>query len=156
MKKMIHASQSHTSASRREQEYLAGWQRERAELQNFRKRMHEQATRDQRQALRAVIEPLLGVADNFQAMIRHVPKELDGNAWVTGVVHIARQVEQLLAEYGITPIEAAGTVFDPSQHEAVEEVSDSDAPSGQVVEVLMPGYRLGEDVIRPARVKIAK
>ena len=156
MKKMIHARQTHSVASAREQEYLAGWQRERAELQNFRKRMHEQATREQRQALRAVIEPLLGVADNFQAMTRHVPKELEENAWVTGVMHIARQVEQLLTEYGITLIEAQGKAFDPSQHEAVEEVADSHAPSGQVVEVIMPGYRLGEDVIRPARVKIAQ
>lgn len=156
MNKMIHARRSHGLPSNKEQEYLAGWQRERAELQNFRKRMQEQATQDQRQALKAVIEPLLTVADNFQAMVRHVPKELDGNAWVAGVLHIARQVEQLLQEYGVTMIEAQGQQFDPTQHEAVEEITTDQAKSGQVIEVVMAGYRLGDSVIRPARVKIAK
>lgn len=153
---MIHARQSHTVSSPREQEYLSGWQRERAELQNFRKRMQEQSVAGRRQALKAIIEPLLLVADNFQAMVKHVPQELTGNAWVTGVLHIARQVEQLLAAYNVKTIDAVDTPFDPTRHEAVEEVANTGKTSGHVIEIVAPGYQIEEEVVRPARVKIAK
>lgn len=156
MNGMIHARQSHTVPSPREQEYLAGWQRERAALQNFRKRLQEHSLASQQQALRTVVQPLLLVADNFQAMVRHVPPELKGNAWVTGVLHIARQVEQLLREYGVHVIDALGQPFDPSRHEAVGHVTKDGVTSGHVVEVVSPGYRLGEEIIRPARVKVAE
>lgn len=156
MNDMIHARQSHSIVSSREQEYLAGWQRERAELQNFRKRMQEQATHGQRRALRAVVVPLLDIADNFHAALAHIPAELEGNAWVVGISHIARQVTQVLAEYGVVPIEALGKPFDPTRHEAVEVVSAPDVPSGHVVEVVASGYQLADEVIRPAKVKTAK
>lgn len=139
----------------KEQEYLAGWQRERAELQNFRKRTQAQALHNHQQALKTVLEPLLGVVDNFQAMMKHVPSELAQQAWVAGVLHIARQVEQLLDGYGVQVIEALGQPFDPLRHEAIESVDGAGKPSGQVVEVVTPGYLVGEEVIRPARVKIA-
>lgn len=154
---MIHARKSHTVvASNKEQEYLAGWQRERAELQNFRKRMQEQAVRGQQAALRAILEPLLDLADNFQAMVRHVPPALEQDAWVAGVLHIARQLDGLLADYNVRVIEAMGQPFDPARHEAIEHEQREGVPSGHVVEVVSRGYQLGDEVLRPAKVKIAK
>ncbi len=149
------ASENPVEGISKEQEYLEGWQRERAELQNFRKRTQEQALRNNQQALKAVLEPLLPVVDNFQAMMKHVPLELERQAWVAGVLHIARQVEQLLSEYGVRTIEALGQPFDALRHEAIESVVVAGTPSGQVVEVVTPGYLVGDEVIRPARVRIA-
>lgn len=137
-------------------EYLAGWQRARAELANFRKRMaEEQALRD-KQAKQRIIEDLIPLLDNFRVMVLHLPSEMKEDQWVQGVLHIAKQLEQLLDDYSVKPIEAEGEKFDPSLHEAVEYVTGSEAPGGVVADVLQTGYMMDGEVIRPAKVKVAK
>ncbi len=154
---MIHANTVHTASSpSREQEYLAGWQRARAELDNFRKRLDQEQSQQQLRLRQEVIVPLLGLADSFQTMVSHLPSDLANHAWAVGVVHVARQIKQILREYGVEPIEAVGDQFDPNKHEAVSKVSQLGATSGCVVEVLQTGYVLGDRVIRPAKVRIAK
>jgi molecular chaperone GrpE len=154
---MIHAEQAHHGGeSPKEKEYLEGWQRSRAELVNFRKRVAEQQSAYSQQALKQVIEPLLSLADNLRTMLAHQPAELKDHPWVTGVAHIARQMDQVLAEYGVTLIGETGSEFDPTLHEAIEHVDSAEHPSGQVVAVVQAGYRLGDDVIRPARVKVSR
>lgn len=152
---MIHAQQSHGHPSRQAQEYLEGWQRARAEFANFRSRMLEQQQHISRQAQRQAIEPLLAVTDNFRAVTQHVPQELRDNPWVQGVLHVSRQLEQLLTDLGVQIVEVAGVPFDPRQHEAVEEREDSTVPSGTVLSVLQVGYRLGDELVRPARVTVS-
>lgn len=151
----MYASSIHGQPSSKTSEYLAGWQRARADLDNFRKQAARHHSAEQERARAAVIEPLLTLSDNFAAMTQHVPTELQGNAWTTGVLHIARQLESLLATYNVERIAGAGDVFDPHQHEAIEKVADSSQPSGRVVEVVQPGYRVGERVLRPAKVRVA-
>jgi molecular chaperone GrpE len=153
---MIHARQSHAAGTGKEKEYLEGWQRSRAEFLNFRRRMHEQQSELEQRLLVKVIEPLLAIADNFQAMVQHVPKELKDNAWVTGVTHIARQVEQLLASYDVRPVGAVDQDFDPKQHEAIEHVAEDGKPPGKVVAVIKAGYALNSTIIRPAKVKVSR
>ena len=137
----IHANTVHTTPSpSREQEYLAGWQRARAEFYNFRKRVNQEQ----------------GLADTFQTMTEALPADLTDHAWAQGVVHVARQIKQILREYGVVPIEAIGHQFDPEKHEAVSKVSKFGTASGCVVEVLQTGYVLEDRVIRPAKVKVAK
>lgn len=153
---MIHARQSHSVPSSKEQEYLEGWRRARAEFANFRKRMLEQQQHLSLQAKRQAIEPLLAVADNFRAVADHVPEDLKDNPWTQGVVHVARQLEQLLADLGVSEVGGKGQPFDPQLHEAVEESSESELPSGSVMAVVQPGYKLGETLLRPARVKVSR
>lgn len=152
---MIHARQSHGLAVQA-QEYLEGWQRARAEFANFRAQLQSREQHVSRQAQRQAIEPLLAIADNFRAIAAHVPKELTDNAWVQGVLHVSRQVEQLLTDLGVREIVAEHQLFDPTHHEAVEEVTDSSVPSGTVLAVVQPGYLLGEELLRPARVKVSR
>lgn len=160
---MIHSTTIHTAASPREAEYLAGWQRSRAELANLRARL-EQERSNQRQAVtRDVVESFLSLADNFTALTNHTPPELQDNAWTQGVLHVARQFGTVLESHGITPINPQGLQFDPHTHEAVEQVQveregkdGGKAPTDQVVEVIQVGYRLGDQLIRPAKVKVAK
>lgn len=153
---MIHARQSHGHLESKAQEYLEGWQRARAEFANFRTRLLAQQQHLSRQAQRQAIEPLLAVADNFRAVTAHVPEELADNSWVQGVLHVSRQLEQLLTDLGVQPVTATGQPFDPTQHEAVEEVTDSSVPSGTVLSVVQAGYRLGDELIRPARVTVSR
>lgn len=154
---MIHATEVHGKATSRDQEkqYLAGWQRARAELLNYRKRSAQQQADMRQAALRAAIDPLLGLGDNLQSIARHVPAALQTDNWVQGVLHVVRQFETVLQSYNLKPINQAGVPFDPRLHEAVENITDSTVAAGQVAEIIQPGYRLHEQVIRPAKVKVA-
>lgn len=152
---MTHSSLIHGSGARIATEYLTGWQRARADLDNFRKRMQVSQSDIAEQQLRRVIEPMLSINDNFRAMINHVPADLKNNAWVSGVLHIARQLNDTLAAFGVTVINQTGDPFNPHQHEAIEHVSGSDQPSGTVVHVIQVGYQLGDKMLRPAKVKVA-
>lgn len=152
---MIHATSIHGQESPQAQQYLAGWQRARAALDNFRKQAAAAGADERARARAAVIEPLLALSDNFAAMTQHVPADLANNSWTAGVLHIARQLESLLADYGVERITPAGEQFDPTQHEAVAQVPQADHASGLVVEVIQSGYRVGDRIVRPAKVKIA-
>lgn len=152
---MIHSTETH-SVNTKTQEYLSGWQRARAELANFRTRISNEQGRKDKQTKRQIIQDLMPLVDNFQAMTDHVPPELADNAWTQGVLHIAKQLEQLLAQYNVEPIKADGAQFDPNLHEAISSVKNKKFTSGHIIEVLQPGYIMGNDVIRPAKVKVAK
>ncbi len=152
-----HASSLHSSAKKREkqeseskeQEYLRGWQQAQADLANFRKRMHEEQAHMSVRAKAGMLEALLPIADNFRAIAAHAPEELKNNPWAQGVLHVARQVEQLLSELGVEIISQTGIPFDPHIHEAV-------AGEGELVsDVVQAGYRLGEKVLKPAKVRVS-
>lgn len=158
---MTHAHHIHGEPSPKEKKYLDGWQRAVAELKNFQQRTREQYVNQSMQVKRQLLEPLLQLADNFQAIVAHTPAELKDNAWAQGVLHVARQFDQVLADYKLKKIGAAGEVFDPAKHEAVEHVSGdtgSGLPAGQagnVIEVVQVGYQLDDTIVRPAKVKVA-
>jgi molecular chaperone GrpE len=92
--------------------------------------------------------------DNFRLATQHLPKELEGNNWAQGVLHIEKQLEQVLAAEGVEEIETKGN-FDPNIHDAVEEVA-SNKKEGEITEVLTKGYKLNGKIIRPAKVKVSK
>lgn len=135
----------------KEQEYLEGWKRARADLENFQKRMADNRMQEYAVMKRNISENLIALNDNFKALTDHAPEKKD--AWVEGVLHIARQFDQTLQEFGIETIEETGQVFDPSIHEAVEEV---DGEEGKVIEIVQAGYKVGDMTIRPAKVKVGK
>ena len=151
---MVYSSEVHGLS--KSGEYLAGWQRARAELDNYRKRVLSEQEQDRRRIKKEVISHLLSLSDNFQAMVSHTPAEMIEHSWVQGVQHVARQLEVVLNELGLNMIKGEGETFDPRVHEAVSQVEEEGVTSGQVLEVVQVGYRMGEDVIRPAKVKVAK
>ena len=152
---MIHSMQTHGLPSIREQEYLTGWQRAAAELDNFKKRLAGEQGKQRDRAREDVIASLLNLADNFQSIVTHMPESLVENNWAQGVTHVAKQFERLLKDHGVSVIKASDGEFNPALHEAVETVKDKKLKSGVVVEVIRPGYKLGENVLRPAQVKVA-
>ncbi len=141
---------------KREQEYLAGWKRARAELVNYKKRMGEE-TVEQRQRLKQdVISSLITLADNMYALAAHQPESLKTDPWAQGVIHVARQFDQTLQDYGVTMIDQVNIPFNTAAHEAIEEIVTEEVASGHVVRIVQRGYKLSERVIKPAQVIIAK
>ncbi|HEX7632836.1 MAG TPA: nucleotide exchange factor GrpE [Candidatus Saccharimonadales bacterium] len=128
-------------------------QRERADATNIRRR-HEAEIAQLRTRVKAtVISDLLPVIDNFERALKHVPEDLQDNDFVKGVQGVVKQFEKTLADIGVERIKTVGEPFNPEFHEAV---SMEEGEGGQeiVSEELQAGYKIGDDVIRHAMVKV--
>jgi molecular chaperone GrpE len=135
---------------RERDEYLELAQRARADFENYKKR----AAREGRDALlRGKTEVGRAVLPALDSLERAL--EADGDGLAEGVSLVHRELESALAAAGIEPIDPAGDKFDPSLHEALSSRPAEDGEdSGVVVETVQRGYRLGEMLIRPARVVV--
>ena len=143
-------------ASQAGEEYLAALQRERAEFQNFRRRTAEERLRELGLAGEDLIRKVLTVADDFDRAIEARPPSIAGDPWFEGIAAIDRKLRQLLESEGVTLIDAtAGKPFDPREHEAIVNVSDTGRAEGEIVEEVRRGYRLRDRVLRPALVAVA-
>lgn len=141
-------------------EYLEGWQRSRAEFANYKRRIEKEQSEAYQNATGRVIARFLDVVDDFDRALRDMPADTDdGEAmakWAKGVTLIQRKLQNILDAEGVERIGAEGVTFDPTQHEAVtHEESDEHQPQ-QVIGVVRQGYRIGERVIRPALVRVAR
>lgn len=135
------------------QELTEALKRERADAVNLRRR-HEQEIVALRARVKAgVVSDLLPVIDNFERALKHVPANLQDNDYVKGVGGVVKQFEKTLADIGVERIKTVGEPFDPHLHEAV---GHEEGEGGQEVvsEELQPGYKLGDEVIRHAMVKV--
>lgn len=128
-------------------------QRERADAVNLRRRHEEQIASLRTVAKANVIRELLPVIDNFERALKHVPQELEDNDYVKGVQGVVKQFEKTLADMGVERIKTVGEVFDPRFHEAVQ-MEEGDGAQEIVSEELQSGYRVGDDVVRHAMVKV--
>jgi molecular chaperone GrpE len=138
------------------EEYLTALQRERAEFQNFRRRTTEERMRDLGLAAEDLIRKVLALADDFDRAIEARPASIAQNPWFEGIAAIDRKLRQLLESEGVTSIDAAaGTPFDPREHEAIANVPNTGRAEGEIVEEVRRGYRLRDRVIRPALVAVA-
>lgn len=95
------------------------------------------------------------VIDSFDLAVKHLPKDLEGNAWVKGIISIKQQLDGALKDMGVVPVPTLGTHFSPDMHEAIAH-EESDNDDGIILEEYQRGYMLREKVIRPATVKISQ
>ncbi|HEX7878976.1 MAG TPA: nucleotide exchange factor GrpE [Candidatus Eisenbacteria bacterium] len=125
-----------------------------AEFDNFRRRSH----RDREQAVQLGIErlasPLFDVLDNLERALAHAVATAPG-PWMDGVALTARQFSEAFKSAGITAIDPLGEPFDSAWHEALGHAPSASVPADHVVTVVSPGYRLGDRLLRPARVLIS-
>lgn len=128
-------------------------QRERADATNIRRQHEEQFANLQTMVKASVVRELLPVIDNFERALKHVPKELEGNDYVKGVQGIVKQFEKALADLGVERIKTVGEPFSPHLHEAVS-MEEGEGDTEIVSEELQSGYRLGDEVIRHAMVRV--
>ncbi|HPF69672.1 MAG TPA: nucleotide exchange factor GrpE, partial [Candidatus Krumholzibacteria bacterium] len=133
------------------------WMRALAELDNLRKRGRREVEDARRFAQADVLRPLLEVADNFERALQAMDGSEEATAATVrqGVELIHQSFRTALKDRGVAVIEAAGQDFDPALHEAVAQVPSPDHGTGTVIDVVQQGYRLGDLVLRPARVVIA-
>lgn len=130
------------------------WKRALADLDNHRKRAARDAER-QRCAERArATAEWLPVVDNLERAIEH--GDADRATLLEGVRGVRDQALELLTRLGFPRQDDVGRLFDPTRHEAVATVADSDVPEGSIVQVTLPGYGSGEGQLRPAQVVVSK
>ena len=131
-------------------------QRTRAEFENYRRRaVKEAASAQDRGAAKLALE-LLPAIDNLDRALSHAGETPNGDAsFVSGVKHVRSDVLAALKRAGIEPYSPEGEPFDPQVHEAVAQQPFEGFEPGTVVEVYQRGYRIGDTILRPARVVVA-
>ena len=133
-----------------------------AEGDNIRKRAEKDVADARAYGITSFARDVLTVADNLARTIEHVSTEARSStdpslkALLDGVEITERDLQMILQKNGVKPINPMGEKFDPHFHQAMFEVPDSGRPHGTVVQVVQPGYAIGERVLRPAMVGVAK
>lgn len=137
--------------SAEKQEYLAGWQRAKADFINARKEEEERRTSFVKFSELSVIIELLAVLDSFDEMFKSNPGDAQG------AQNIHKQLLSILKSRGVEPIETIGKNFNPEEHESVGEIRvDNEKKEGKIIEEIRKGYKMHDKIIRPAQVKIGK
>jgi molecular chaperone GrpE len=140
-------------------EYLAVAQRTQADFENYRKRVARESALAQQRGVARLAKELLPALDNLDRALEEAASAAadEEDPLLRGVRLVRSELSDALARLGVESFSPAGERFDPGLHEAMASVPQpaGGPPSGTVVEVYQPGYRLGEHVIRPARVVVA-
>ena len=133
-----------------------------AEMENLRKRTDREIADSRAYAVAAFARDVLGVADNMRRALDAMSPELRASAesgvkaLIEGVELTERELQKALEKNGVSQFTPRGEKFDPNVHQAMFEVPDPAVPAGSVAQVVQPGYMIGERVLRPAMVAVAK
>jgi molecular chaperone GrpE len=136
---------------------LDGWQRAVAELANFKRRQEEQLKRQRDRIKGEMLEGVISALDDMDLAFQNVPEEIDGQlvGWVEGFRLVQRKLNKVLDEQNVMLINTEGE-FDPNVHEAVSYEESDEHEEGQIIGELRKGYQIGNRVLRPALVRVAK
>jgi molecular chaperone GrpE len=127
-----------------------------ADFQNYRRRQQDEMERGRLRLLEALMEELLPILDNFERALQAAEATRELEPLLEGVRLTERQIKALLARYDIHPIEAVGQPFDPNLHEAIQRIETDEYEDGVIIDEVERGYRIGERVLRPSRVIVAR
>jgi molecular chaperone GrpE len=133
-----------------------------AETENVRKRAEREIADTRIYAIAGFARDMLAATDSLSRALIVLPADIRASAegplksLIEGIELTEREMQRLLAKHGVKPIEAEGQKFDPHKHQAMFEVPDPTKPEGTVVQVVQAGYAIGERVLRPAMVGVAK
>jgi molecular chaperone GrpE len=133
-----------------------------AEMENLRKRTEREVADARQYGVAGFARDMLGVADNMRRALDAVSPELRASAeagfkaLIDGVELTERELVKALEKNGVRQFSPRGEKFDPNVHQAIFEVPNASVPAGSVVEVVAPGYMIGERVLRPAMVGVSK
>ena len=130
--------------------------RAQAEWDNSRKRILREKEEAVRYAGEAILERLLPVLDNFEMGMQAAKTATDAKAIAQGLEMVLAQLQQVLRDAGVEPIEAVGKPFDPHRHEALGHHESDEHPEGQVLTQMRKGYKLKDRLLRAASVFVAK
>jgi molecular chaperone GrpE len=138
------------------EEYKDGWQRERAEFTNYKRRVEREQAEVRQRGIQDTVTRLLPIIDDFERAMQHVPEELKDNSWIGGIDLLLNKFDKFLTEMNVEKIEPTGKPFDPTLHEAIGVEDTDEVESGFVSTTLQKGYISGDRVLRSALVRVAK
>lgn len=126
-----------------------------ADFDNLRKRTEEERKLTYKLAQAHTLLELAPVLDNFRRATEHLPEELNNNKWVTGVLYIEKQLEQIFNDFGVEKIKTVGEVFDPRFHEALSHEPHDSVEENKIIAEIESGYHMDSQVLKPAKVKVS-
>lgn len=144
---------------KKSEEYLAGWQRARADFLNYKKEEMERIGEILKYANENFILKILPILDNFEKAAKEIPEDKKKDKFLEGLLQLKNQLRDFLKSQGVEEIKTLGEKFDPNLHEVTEPVAAEvqvGKESGIIIEEVQKGYKLPGKVIRPARVKVVK
>jgi molecular chaperone GrpE len=143
-------------ARKEKEEYLTGWQKERADFANYKKQEEDRKAMFSESMRERILSRFLSVMDSFNMAFanREAWEKVDAN-WRKGVEYIHSQMNTVFEEYGVFEIGKVGEVFDPNIHESLEMVDTNEKDKNHTIaNVIQKGYKIGDRVLRPARVNV--
>jgi molecular chaperone GrpE len=127
-----------------------------ADFDNFRKRTRREVDDAHKRGKEELLRELLPVFDNLERAVVHAEQASDAKAVADGVGMVLKQFQDTLGKVGIKRIAALGGPFDPSLHEAIQQIETNDHPAGTIVAEVQPGYAMGDRLVRASMVVVAK
>lgn len=137
-------------------EYLAGWQRARADFLNYKREEAEKLQDLLGYAREELMEEVLPILDNFDLVEKKIPGNLSEDSNIKGILQIKTQILDFLKSNGVEVIKTENQIFDPNFHEVVGMVEKEGKCSGMIIEEMQKGYMVNGRILRPAKVKVAK
>jgi molecular chaperone GrpE len=138
------------------EEYLDLLRRTQADFVNYRRRVSQEQAEERIATQSELLSHLLPVLDDIGRALAVVPPDLATHPWVQGLLLVARRLTAQFEQLGVRQIGVCGEPFDPRWHEAIATEASVDVPEGTILRVVQPGYALGERIIRPAQVVVAR
>lgn len=136
------------------EELMQTMMRRQADFENFRKRTERERSEESKRGVERLVLDLIPVVDAFdRALQAHDDPRYE--EYRKGITLIRKQLWDAIAKHGVLPIEAAGKIFDPHHHQAIERVESEEYPDGTIVAVFQDGYMFNGRVLRPAIVRVA-
>lgn len=136
--------------------YSDGWQRERADFDNYRKRVVRDRDQEKQNITVDILKKYLDIYDDLDLAMKNAPQSEEVKQWKDGIAMILKKMHKILETEGIEPISKDMKFFDPQFHEAISHEDNPDFESGQIIEIIKQGYQIENRVIRPALVRVAK
>jgi len=137
-------------------EYLAGWQRARADFLNYKKEEMERVKGFLEYANEELVSKILPILDNFETCEKCLTCDPEKDKNVKGLLMIKNQLQDFLKSQGAEEVRSVGEKFDPNLHEVVEKIEVKDKEKDVIVEEVQKGYKINGRLLRPAKVKINK
>jgi molecular chaperone GrpE len=133
------------------------WLRSRADFDNYKKRVQRDEARARQDALANILKIFLSASDDLERALKNKPKGEGVDGWINGIELIQQKLTNQMKNQGVERMDVKpGDEFDPTIHEAITQEDNPDFKEGQIIEVVQPGYRIADRIIRPAMVRVAR
>jgi len=155
--KLAKLRQKNKQLTAEKSEYLAGWQRAKADYLNVERLRTEERTGLKSLITADILSNFIPLLDNFALALAHPKWNDNDSSFTKGIEFIYKDLEKIMTDLGLTKFNPLGQMFDPQTCEALESIETKEAGEDHLVlQVVKPGYMLGEKLVRPAQVKVGK